>query len=115
MDELEIPNGLRAGTQKIEIAESFRDLDELLLISSYPAAKRLDPAAAIFVLYPQAGLVEVLPQKWFTAEKCDIGYQWISRVARDPITHRIIGEAVRIGTFELTDDGCDIATWIEKQ
>lgn len=115
IDEFDIPNGLGAGTQKIAIPEPFRALDELMLITSYPAGKPSDPAAAIFVLYPQAGLVEVLPQRWFTAEKCDIGYQWISRVARDPVTHRIVGEAVRTGTFELTDDGCDIATWIEKQ
>ena len=115
IDELEIPKGLRTGTQKIDVPECFRDLDELLLTNSYPAGQPSDPAAAIFVLYPHAGLVEVLPQKWFTAEKCDIGYQWISRVARDPVTHRIVGEAVRIGTFELTDDGCDLANWIEKQ
>ena len=115
LNDLEIPNGLWAGTQKIEIPEPFRDLDELLLISSYPAAAQTDPATAIFVLYPRAGLVEVLPQRWFTAEKYDIGYEWISRVARDSVTHRIVGEAVRVGTFELNDDGTDIATWIEKQ
>ena len=114
LDELEIPTRLPAGTQKIEVPEALRDTDELLLISSCPARMKNDAMAAVFVLYPQAGLVEVLPQKWFTAEQYDVGPQWISRVARDPVTHRIVGEAVRIGSFELTDDGCEIATWIEK-
>jgi hypothetical protein len=112
---LEISTRLAGGMQKIGVPDAFRDVDEILLISSYPARMKTDAAAAIFVLYPQAGLVEVLPQKWFTAAQYDVGPQWISRVARDPMTHRIVGEAVRIGTFELGDDGCDVATWIEKQ
>jgi len=113
--EIELSSKLQPGMQKIEIPEPFRDLDELLLISSYAAKTKDEPAAAILVLYPHAGLVEVLPQKWFTASRFEVGPQWISRVARDPATHRIVGEGVRIGTFELTDDGCDIANWIEKQ
>jgi hypothetical protein len=115
MVELELASRLQPGMQKIEVPEPFRHLDELLLVSSYPAKTKNDPAAAIFVLYPHAGLVEVLPQKWFTANQFEVGPQWISRVARDPVTHRIVGEAVRIGTFELTDDGCEIAAWIEPQ
>ena len=115
IDELEISTRLPAGTHNVEVPPPFREIDELMLISSYPAKTKSDAAAAIFILYPQAGLVEVLPQKWFSAEKYDVGPQWISRLARDPVTHRIVGEAVRIGTFELNDDGTDIATWIEKQ
>ena len=114
LDELDLPTNLPAGMQKIEVPEALRDTDEMLLISSYPAKTKADPAAAIFVLYPQAGLVEILPQNWFTADKYDVGPQWISRVARDPVTHRIVGEAVRVGMFELNDDGCEIAAWIER-
>lgn len=113
--ELEVSTKLSPGMQKLEVPEPFRELDELLLVGSRPAKTKDDPAAAIFALYPQAGLVEVLPQKWFTANQYDVGPQWISRVARDPATHRIVGEAVRIGSFELTDDGCEVATWIEKK
>jgi len=69
---------------------------------------------AIFVLYPQAGLIEVLPQKWFTPREFKLGRQWVSRIARDPETHRLVGEGVRIGTFELTDDGRDVLRWIRK-
>ena len=67
----------------------------------------------MYVAYPQAGVVEVLPQRWFTAKDFDVGPQWISRVTRDPETHRLVGEGVRIGGFELTEDGCDIAERFE--
>ncbi len=41
-------------------------MDELIVPTSYKAMSNDDPAFALFVFYPQAGLVEVLPQKWFT-------------------------------------------------
>jgi hypothetical protein len=96
------------------VPEQFRSLDELLLVSSRPARNRDDAACNVYVLYPQAGLVQVLPQRWFTATQYDVGRQWISRVARDPASHRLIGDGVRMGAFELSEDGCDLAEWIEK-
>jgi hypothetical protein len=66
------------------------------------------------VLDPHAGLVEVLPQRWFTPRKFELGYQWVTRVTRDPESHHIIGEGVRMGSFELSDDGSDLRRWIEK-
>lgn len=110
--EFEISRRLPEGMHKIEVPEEFRTLDELLLISARAAKTRADAAANIFVLYPQAGLVQVLPQRWFTAEKYDVGRQWITRVTRDPETQRLLGEAMRIGKFELNEDGCEVAEWI---
>jgi hypothetical protein len=57
--------------------------------------------------------VTVLPQNWFTANKFDIGYQWITRVSRDPATGRIIGGGIRIGSFELTENGMGLERWLE--
>jgi hypothetical protein len=73
-----------------------------------------DPAFALFVFYPHAGLVEVLPQKWFTAAQYDLGYQWITRAARDPESHRIVGDGIRIGSFLLEEDGCRLERWLQK-
>src|SRR5207237_5138685 len=56
-----------------------------------------DPAFALFIFYPQAGLVEVLPQPWVTASQYEIGRQWITRAARDPESHRILGECFGVG------------------
>src|SRR5262249_3356551 len=64
--------------------------------------------------YLQAGLVEVLPQRWFTAAQYRIGQQWITRAARDPDSRRIFGECFGVGTFLLEEDGCWLAEWLER-
>lgn len=112
--EFEVSTGLAAGTHKIEVPEELRSIDELLLVGSRPAKTRDDAACNVYVLYPQAGLLQVVPQRWFTANQYDVGRQWISRVARDPASHRLIGDGVRMGAFELSEDGCDLAEWIEN-
>jgi hypothetical protein len=112
--EFEVSSRLQDGMQKVDVPEEFRGIDELLLVGSRPTKTRGDAAANIYVAYPQAGLVEVLPQRWFTAEQYEVGRQWIARVARDPQSHCLLGEGVRIGSFELGSDGTQIRDWIEK-
>ena len=89
-------------------------VDELIVPTSYKAMSNDDPAFALFVLYLQAGLVEVLPQKWFTASQYQVGKQWISRAARDEESHRIFGECFGVGSFLLEEDGCRLAEWMER-
>ena len=112
--EFEVSSRLPDGMQKIDVPEEFRGIDELLLVGSRPTKTREDAAANIYVLYPQAGLVEVLPQNWFTASQYEVGRQWITRVTRDSSSHHLIGEGVRVGSFELSSDGSQISEWIEK-
>ena len=113
--EFELSTRLPEGTHKIEVPEEFRSLDELLLLSSRPAKTRDDAAANVYVLHPQAGLVQVLPQKWFTASKYEVGKQWIARITRDPGSHRLLGEGVRIGSFVLAESGCEVERWIGSE
>jgi hypothetical protein len=82
--------------------------------TSYPAATEADPVMALYVFYLHAGLVEVLPQKWFVAEKADVGYQWITRAARDRESHRIFGDGIRVDGFVLQEDGMRLERWLEK-
>ena len=112
--DFEIPLALGAGTHKIEVPPELSTLDELIVPTSYKAMAVDDPAFALFVFYPQAGLVEVLPQRWFTSAQYQVGQQWITRAARDPESHRIIGECFGVGTFLLEEDGCRLVEWIEK-
>jgi hypothetical protein len=112
--EFEIPLNLTAGTHKTDVPTQLRGIDELIIPTSYKAMSNDDPAFALFVLYLQAGLVEVLPQKWFTAAQYRVGQQWITRAARDPESQRIFGECFGAGTFLLEEDGCRIAEWISK-
>jgi hypothetical protein len=112
--DFEVPLALTPGTHKIEVPKEFASVDEVIVPTSYKAMSNDDPAFAFFVFYLQAGLVEVLPQKWFTASQYRVGQQWITRAARDPESHRIIGECFGVGTFLLEEDGCSLDSWIER-
>jgi hypothetical protein len=112
--DFEVSLTLPAGTHKIEVPTELSAVDELIIPTSYKALERDDPAFALFVVYLQAGLVEVLPQKWFTAAQYHVGQQWITRAAREPESHRIVGECFGAGTFLLEEDGCRLAEWVER-
>jgi len=112
--DFEIPLTLGTGTHKMDVPPALAGVDELLVPTSYKMMSPDEPAFAIFVLYLQAGLVEVLPQRWFTSAQYRIGQQWITRVARDPESHRIVGECFGMGTFLLEEDGCRLAEWIRS-
>jgi hypothetical protein len=111
--EMEISSRLTAGKHAVDVPSEFCGIAELLLIGPYPVTSNDDAACAILALHPRAGQVTVLPQTWFTANKCDIGYQWITRVTRDPASGRIIGGGIRISNFELTEDGMGLERLIE--
>src|ERR1700733_1083450 len=112
--DFEVSLSLVPGMHKINVPPELAVVDELIVPTSYKAMSKDDPAFALFVLYLQAGLVEVLPQKWFTAAQYEVGKQWISRAARDQESHRIFGECFGAGTFLLEEDGCRLAQWMEK-
>jgi hypothetical protein len=113
--DFEVPLTLGPGTHNIQVPLEFATVDELIAPTSYKALSKDDPAFALFVFYLQAGLVEVLPQKWFTAAQYAVGPQWISRAGRDAESHRIFGECFGAGTFLLEEDGCRLAEWMERK
>jgi len=110
--EFEVPLSLASGTHKIDVPAALQSVDELIVPTSYKAMSNDDPAFALFILYLQAGLVEVLPQKWFTAAQYSVGRQWITRAARDSASQRLFGECYGVGTFLLEEDGCRLTEWI---
>jgi hypothetical protein len=112
--EFEVPLTIEPGTHTIDVPRQLATVDELIAPTSYRAVSQDDPAFALFVLYPHAGLVEVLPQRWFTAAHYQIGPQWITRAIRDPESHLIVGECFGVGSFVLKEDGCRLARWMEK-
>ncbi len=112
--DFEVRLDLPAGTHKIEVPAAFAGVEELIAPTSYKAMSNDDPAFALFVFYLHAGLVEVLPQRWFTASQYEVGRQWITRAARDPESHRIVGECFGVGTFLLEEDGCRLERWVER-
>lgn len=110
--DFEVALELQPGTHKIEVPPEFAMVEELIVPTSYKAMSNDDPAFALFVFYLHAGLVEVLPQKWFTAAQYRVGQQWITRAARDPESHRIVGECFGVGMFLLQEDGCRLERWL---
>jgi len=90
--DFEVPLTLGPGMHKIAVPAELQSVDELIVPTSYKTMSNDDPAFALLVFYPQAGLLEVLPQKWFTAAQYRVGQQWITRASRDPESHRIFGE-----------------------
>ena len=113
--DFSIPTTMESGTHDFKFPEEFHSVKELLAVTALPSTAADEASAAVFVLYPHAGLVEVLPQTWFTPRQFKLVQQWISRAVRDPETHRIVGECVRTGLFELTDDGKEIRSWISRE
>jgi hypothetical protein len=112
--DFELSVELKPGAHQIDVPSELKAVDELIVPTSYKAISNDDPAFALFVFYLQAGLLEVLPQKWFTASQYEVGRQWISRAARDLDSHRIFGECFGVGTFLLDEDGCRLAAWIQR-
>jgi hypothetical protein len=113
--DFELSVQIPPGMQSLQVPPELRLVDELIVPSSYPAKTADDPSMALFVFYFQAGLVEVLPQRWFTASQYKIGAQWITRAARDQESHRIFGECHGAGTFLLQEDGCRIDRWLGEE
>jgi hypothetical protein len=112
--DFEVPIRMPPGIHSLQAPPELRGIDELIVPSSYPAKTADDPAMALFVFYFQAGLVEVLPQLWFTASQYKVGAQWITRAARDQKSHRIFGECHGAGSFLLQQDGMRLDRWLEK-
>jgi len=113
--DFEVATDLAPGTHKIDVPAELAMVEELIVPTSYKAMSNDDPAFALFVFYLHAGLVEVLPQKWLTAAQYQVGQQWITRAARDPESHRIVGECFGVGTFLLEENGCRVERWLERR
>ena len=86
-------------------------IDEMLLLVPTPTSNDHDPALAIYAWEPASGRVTVFPQRWFTAATHDLGYEWVTQVARNPKSGRIVGAGIRLGAFELEEDGMTIRQW----
>ena len=57
------------------------------------------------VLRPRANEYDVIPQDWWNESDADFGYQWITRVGRDPKSGRLVGDGIRIEPFKLDASG----------
>ena len=114
--EFTIETALEPGEHPLDVPLAFAGLRDLIVVGDY-AKVREAACAAVFEV--RGGLARgsrrvcVFPQKWFNHDTFDIGYQWITRVMRDPVSNRLVGDGVRIGAFMLTEDGCHLERWLD--
>jgi hypothetical protein len=76
---------------------------EVLLLAVGPAPR--EAATSIYVWHPAAGTIDVIPLSWFREDTNDLGYEWITRVVRDPKTGNFLGDGIRMAPFELDGHG----------
>jgi hypothetical protein len=105
ISERGIPTTIVGRTLPLDYPDQLRHLDEILIlchssaIADSSAADRSN--LALLVARPREGTYELFPQDWFNNAGLDYGYQWVTRVTRDPRTGRIHGEGIRIDPFVL--------------
>ncbi|MGZ4789909.1 MAG: hypothetical protein ACXVZX_15420 [Terriglobales bacterium] len=110
--EFEFSAELPEGTHEIQFPSEFASLQEFGITAGRKAMSDQDPACSVFIVYPHAGLIQVLPQPWFHSGEYEVGKQWITRVTRDPVSHRLIGDGFRIPAFCLDEEGKSVASWL---
>lgn len=100
------------GLHHIDVPPSLKEADELILLvnAAHPSDS---PRIHIWIVRPGAGTLEVLPQDWFNNGAFDFGYEWITRVARDPSSGGLVGEGIRMRPFALDDSGTQLKEWLK--
>ena len=115
----DVPTALCEGTHAISPPAEFADLPELLVLADFGSMETVSNHwdkiyRAIFAFDFKSRQVTVLPQKWFNEGKYDFGYQWITRVQREPRTGQIVGEGIRLGNFLLDPSGTQVQEWLHQ-
>jgi hypothetical protein len=91
---------------RAEFPSHLRSCDELLLLCSSSAIGNgpvFTGDLALLVAKPSQSTYRLYPQDWYNRLETDFGYQWVTRIARDPRTGRIHGDGIRIGAFVLDE------------
>ena len=100
----EVATGLAEGVYHHEFPTEMKEIGELLLLDPHVGLRLL-------VLSPQVARLEVFPQNWFNEGDYDFGYQWVTRVTRDPRTGNVLAEGMRLGLFELDASNRQVSKW----
>lgn len=87
----------------LEFPEPLGRIDELLILCDSSAISTSGPNLALLVAQPSTHRYHLYPQDWFNSANLDWGYQWITRIARNPETGRIHGEGIRLPPFVLDE------------
>jgi hypothetical protein len=107
-NHITIPQRLPAGRASDRYVADVGSAFEVLLLAEGPAHR--EAATSIYVWQPATGAIDVIPLTWFREDTNDLGYEWITRVMRDPSTGHIFGDGIRVAPFELDAQGARLPT-----
>ncbi len=113
----EFATSIPEGTHAFSPPSAFGHIPELLVLADFGSEGRSNwerAFRAIFAFDFHSRQVQVMPQAWFNEGGMDYGYQWITRVQREPATGRIVGEGIRLGNFRLDASGTRVQEWLHK-
>jgi hypothetical protein len=82
--------------------KQLQSIDELFILcdsSGISSSANL----ALLVANPRLSRYRLYAQDWFNNSGMDFGYQWVTRMARNPETGFVHGEGIRIAPFILDD------------
>jgi hypothetical protein len=108
-----VPASLKAGLNRFLFPAPFKTLPEILMLGDNASVPGTSMKRSIYCMRPNDGDIEVLPQDWFNLGDFDFGYQWITKVVRDPNSGRICGTGIRLKSFILDESGRQVAEEFE--
>ena len=105
-----IPATLAAGETLLPFPTPFHACAELFIL--VPEPNWQNPSLNLWIITPATGRIRVVPQTWFTNGSFDFGYQWVTRITRDPASGNLVGDGIRIGEFLLDPAGKTQLRWL---
>jgi hypothetical protein len=107
IETINLPTSLEVGENKFHFPSAMRSEEEILILADSTIGVKygeMDPSGTLRVLYvvdPAHDKVNVVLLDWWNMGNHDFGYEWISKIVRDPVTENIVGGGVRIFPFIL--------------
>lgn len=90
------------------VPSEFSDLGEILVLANpltRPNIGEMHMNLTILAFNFSNNQVEILPQDWYNFGNFDFGYEWVTRVVRNPQNGKIVGDGIRLGKFQLDNSG----------
>ncbi len=109
VSRIELPVSWEPGSHPLDVPLEMRSLPELFLLVDWRPGRN-----ALYVVQPTLGTVAVHPVTWWNEGEFDFGYEWITRIVRDPRSGNLVGEGIRIQPFLMSEQG-EFISWIGSE
>lgn len=107
----DLPTDWERGRHSFEFPEVFKAIPEtIMLVSVYRQPGGLEQA--VYFARPAEDVVDVVALDWWNKGDYDFGYQWITKLGREPGTGKLFGTGFRIKPFVMEETG-EFVHWIK--